>query len=345
MKSIKPIVLLATILLIVNQINAQKLIAVQNGETHKFYSVLQDAITNAQNKDTIYIPGGVFSLTNSSITIDKELHLIGVGHYPDSSAVQGITYLNGSITLISGANYSSFEGFYLNGDINSGTPTSNEDVDNITISRCNCGSLTLDSLSTNWVVYENEIRGVLSGYVQTPTNGHYTQNNLFSNNIFTSLVYGFGHNNEFKNNLFLFNGYFNPSYIVDCTFKNNIFCSTSSLSSINSSVFNNNLFTIGFTIPSGCVGINNIINQDQASIFVNQSGNEFNYTHDYHLNNSSPGKNAGSDGTDIGIYGGIYPWKESSIPTNPHLQSARIAHKTDSNGNLNVQIKVAAQEN
>jgi len=65
---------------------------------------------------------------------------------------------------------------------------------------------------------------------------------------------------------------------------------------------------------------------------------------DYHLKADSPGKNAGKDGTDIGIYGGSYPWKEGSLPFNPHYQKIQVAPKTDNQGNLNVNIMVKAQD-
>jgi len=119
-----------------------------------------------------------------------------------------------------------------------------------------------------------------------------------------------------------------------------------SLSSVFNSTAKNNLFVEHNPLPNETtnVGSNNIVGQEQSSIFINQEGNTFNYTHDYHLQTSSPGKNAGTDGTDVGIYGGIYPWKEGSIPFNPHFQQVQVSPKTDANGNLNVNIKVEAQE-
>jgi len=94
---------------------------------------------------------------------------------------------------------------------------------------------------------------------------------------------------------------------------------------------------------TGSIGINNIVNQTQSTIFVNQSGNSFSYDDDYHLQSTCPGKNAGRDGTDIGIYGGASPWKEGSIPFNPHIQTLNISPVTNSSGNLNVNIQVEAQ--
>jgi hypothetical protein len=74
------------------------------------------------------------------------------------------------------------------------------------------------------------------------------------------------------------------------------------------------------------------------------SSTSFSYSDDYHLKSTSVGVNAGRDGTDIGIYGGAFPWKEGSLTFNPHYQRINISPTTDNNGNLNVNIKVEAQE-
>lgn len=335
--------ILGVILLLAIQSNAQTLIAVQNGSTPKFYSILQDAITAAQSKDTIYIPGGAYSFTNSKITVDKELHLIGTGHYTDSTIVS-ITQLNASISLITGANNSSFEGFYLNGDFKAGTTATDEDVDNIIISRCNCSSILLSRLSTHWLVRENVVRGPVQGYYSSSGSA---QGNLFSNNILGPCS-NFGPNNEFLNNIFISQGlnFYLLNGIDGCRFKNNILATNQNLlTGVSSSTFDNNLWFVPFTTPLGCIGSNNISLQTSAITFVNQSGTTFSYAHDYHLNPDSPGKNAGRDGSDIGIYGGVYSWKAGSVPANPHFQRVQIAPKTDSTGNLTIKIKVTAQDN
>lgn len=333
--------ILGVILLLAIQSKAQTLIAVQNGSSPKFYSILQDAITNAQNKDTIYIPGGAYSFTNSKITIDKELHLIGTGHYPDSTIVS-ITQLNAVIYLITGANNSSFEGFYLNGDFKAGTTTADEDVDNIIISRCNSSSILLSRLSTNWLVRENVIRGCVRG--NNVSSSSSAQSNLFSNNIIEGYIASFATNNIFRNNIFLFSTVYWLSGIDGCTFQNNIITNSSN-QLLTSNILDNNLFFSTFTFPSGCIGNNNIYSQTREATFINQIGNAYSYAHDYHLKSTSPGKGAGRDGSDVGIYGGVYSWKAGSVPANPHFQRVQIAPKTDNTGNLNVKIKVAAQDN
>lgn len=69
----------------------------------------------------------------------------------------------------------------------------------------------------------------------------------------------------------------------------------------------------------------------------------FNYAHNYHL--KSPTTYLGTDGTEVGIYGGTFPYKEGSVPRNPHIQLKNIASKTDDNGSLQIEIQVEAQDN
>ena len=75
---------------------------------------------------------------------------------------------------------------------------------------------------------------------------------------------------------------------------------------------------------------------------VNQSGGSFSYTHDYHL--VSPTTYLGTDSTQVGIYGGIFPYKTAAVPLNPHISSQSIPMATDVNGMLNININVNAQD-
>ena len=118
-------------------------------------------------------------------------------------------------------------------------------------------------------------------------------------------------------------------------------------STFSGNTFNNNIFCFTFTFPAGNVNQGNAynkINIPQDSIFKNQTGTTFSYTQNYHLRTTSIGKNAGTDGNDIGIYGTAYPYKEGAVPANPHVQSKSIGAQTNPNGKLTVKVKVAAQD-
>ena len=53
----------------------------------------------------------------------------------------------------------------------------------------------------------------------------------------------------------------------------------------------------------------------------------------------------GDDGTEVGIYGGLVPFKEGAVPINPHISQKSIQTTTDSNGLLNIYFTVEAQQN
>jgi hypothetical protein len=110
------------------------------------------------------------------------------------------------------------------------------------------------------------------------------------------------------------------------------------LSDLNT--FANNIFSV---VPN--TGTNTFIGNynsiDLTTVFMNQSGNVFSYSHNYHL--VDPGTYQGVDNTEVGIYGGLFPYKEGAVPQNPHIQFKSIAPTTDASGNLQIEIQVEAQ--
>jgi len=352
MKTITYTALLASILLFARPTNAQNLISVQNGNKTSFYQQVDSAIIHSQNGDTIYIPGGSWTITSP---ISKCLHLIGVGHQPDSTIVTFPTIITNRLTLASGASNGSLSGIYLKGEIHGGTDA----INSYTVARCRIsGGLMLNSGNNNFMFTENVIEGNINGSYGSATNCSFFNNVisagfsttsggipfincLFKNNIFLTFAFcAWGCQSSITGQYLLLE---NNIFLNNCTSNNG---AISTFSQVSNSTAKNNIFVEGMNFTNGTnTASNNIISQAQNSIFVNQTGYAFNYEHDYHLQSNCPGKNAGTDGTDIGIYGGLYPWKAGSIPSNPHFQAVKIAPTTDANGNLNVNIKVKAQDN
>lgn len=327
------------LILCILQASSQAPIVRQNGNTTAFYNSVGAAVTSASNGDTVYIPGGNWDVRG--LSINKTLHLFGTGHHPDSSKSSGITYLTGDIEIRHCSN-GSLSGLYIQGNISS---LLNDTIVSFSIRRCRFSKtiqfpnyFSLGFISEN--VFDGPVNGSILGGSGPSTN------NGFYNNIFGSCVYSFGTGSSFKNNLFLTPVSCNSGYdITSSKFENNIFLA-GSLDFISNSVFNNNLFISNVNFPFGSnLGSNNITNQAQASVLINQSGTSYNYSHNYHLQSTSAGIKAGTDGTDIGIYGGALPWKDGSIPLNPHVQFKNISGSTDQNGNLQINIKVKAQNN
>ena len=129
-----------------------------------------------------------------------------------------------------------------------------------------------------------------------------------------------------------------------CIVENNFFFNSSiygtgDIGTCSNCSFNNNAFTGNFTFPFfSNNGSNNLMNQTTTNTFV---VNDLSFPKNLKIKEGSPCKNAGTDGTDIGIYGGSTPYR--SIPLNPHIDKAIIGSQTDKDGKLNVNIQVSAQ--
>ena len=340
-------------------VQSQKLIALQNGSKTFFHMKLDTIMAHAASGDTIYLAGVNYNY-GQDFVINKELHIFGVGHYPDSTLATGLTGIQNNVRFVAGSDNSTFSGVYLAGSVYFGTNSSDRTVSNVTISRCSMSGITLNytfdasGATVSYItIKENVIRGIVDG-------GYSSSNVAVEKNIitrflqhFVSAVTCFVKNNVFLNR----NPYDNYAFrdVSGVLIENNVIMCSNPLNStlVNQSTFKNNLFTANVDFTNNAngtnTGINNVVNADYNKVFVNfpyvdQYSYDFNsafaYTDDFHLAATSPGKNAGSDGTDIGLYGTATPYK--TIPTNPHVVTSNNADHVI-NGKLGVNVSVQAQ--
>jgi len=313
---------------------AQNLVAVHHNNTATFYTTLSSALTGASDGDTIYVPGGSFD----GITITKRLHLVGVGHHPDSTDATSRTYIKG-ISIGNGSSGGSLTGIYLSDNF---YIYFSSNLNGYTISRCYipslCYATTPVPVLINIIFFENYF-GTMN-----MLNANFSSFYL-SNNIFTYETNS-PENSIIRNNVFLHGSY---PYFSNSLVENNLFNNYSAYYNCYNSIFHNNVNGgINGANTSGNQGSGNYLNQGAfSSFFVSYDPATITlaniYQANFHLVPGSPYFNAGRDGTDIGIYGGAYPWKDGSIPFNPHIQSINISPVTNSSGNLDVNIQVEAQ--
>jgi hypothetical protein len=341
MKKLKTYLLCILIICLYTELNGQGLIAVHHNGTVNYFTDTQTAYDSAQAGDTILLPSGTFSFP----TISKELHIYGVGHNPDSTiGTNGFTKIYNTMSYISGSDNSSVVGIYCNNIIlgSSGIDT----MFNFKIRRCNINQISIMGSSRNLSVIESVIRSCVQGtsnptmldsefalfqnnvfYTCYQSNGQsygilYFINSIYINNIFTGFFDGEG---TYENNIFLYDYVFSPTWPTG-TYLNNLFVALNP--PMNSSIL-----------------INNIFGQPLTTIFVNYTSGSINfYQSDFHLQASSPGNNAGTDGTDVGIFGGDFPFKWNTIPENPRVVNSQIGGVTNNEGKLPVQITVEAQD-
>jgi len=279
------------------------------------------------------------------IKFEKQLVIYGAGHYPSATAATFLTKISGRLTLSQEASGFHLEGVNIIGDIYF---DANESVNDVTIKRCHFSFLSVQGDGTtpaeNNTFLENVIYNMHTFAIDN------LSNSMFFNNIIENRV-GNARNLIFLNNLFLYSSgsYSTITYANNCMFKNNTFLYESSQISTGAgaSTWSNNMFCTNTTTPTlgtDPVLVNNYF-VTRADVLVNQTDGTFDYTHDYHLQaGMGLPTYPGDGGYETGIYGGFYPWKDASIPVNPHISSKTISPTSDTNGNIQVDINVHAQD-
>jgi hypothetical protein len=328
-------------------IHAQSPIAVQSNGTTSLHVTMANALASVQSGDTIYIPGGGYNIGN--MDINKKLILIGAGHDASHSTNGRSTSLNGTIRLLQGADGTELHGLYVSGDVQWGTNASNQVVNNVVVSRCNVSSIVMrtsnPTTSKNITISESIIRGYIYGGGATFVN--------IEKNIIDIQIFEFQNGHvSFTNNVFNYD-YWHSSYyifhaVTGCKIENNVIMKPTYPLNVDcsSNELNNNLLVPDLTILQSDLNSwqGNKFDQLAGSIFVNRTAAAFSYEFDYNLKESSPGKGAGTDEFDIGIYGSEIPYKLGSVPFNPQVTSADISTRPDENGMIEVKITVEAQE-
>lgn len=302
-----------------------------------------NAFTNAHNAassgDTIYLSGGTFYAPTQ---ITKPLYIYGAGHYLDSTQATGKTIINGDLIIREHTDGLHIEGIQLTGNFRLQF-NAQDTVQNITIaySKIN-GNIDLgygsNSYSSNFVL----LRSVVLGYVSFTRATNAAVFNSFLQNQCSS-----SNGVNYENNIFFYSSNYYIAINGDNNiFNNNIFFSQYQYSSGvagNGNRFYNNLFL--FSNPSfgdSYSASGNYVNVVADSVFVNNTLYSFNYASNYHLKH--PDLYIGTDGTQVGIYGGTFPYKEGAVPSNPHIQLKNIAPTSDANGNLQIEFKISAQD-
>ncbi len=300
------------------------------------YQTVPAAISAAAPGDTIYIHGSETSY--GDITINKKLTIMGTGYNPRKEMALVSTL--GKVVIDAqngGASGTSLMGLWVNY-----ITCPNYGQKDITIKRCKVENFitafgSTGGISTNWL-----IENCIFLYVQIPHGITAVSNFIIRNNIIISNLNG-TNSCVISNNLFLGSGNaFNDVHYS--SIQNNIFYGVTPKGAFNST-FNNNITFSGSdsALPYGTNnGSQNKVNVDPKFTKFT-AGVGFNYEHDFRLQASSPGKNAGTDGTDIGLYGGI-GYSETGEPPVPVVRSFVIQNGVVApNGKLKIKVTAEAR--
>ena len=296
-----------------------------------------EAYNAAVAGDTIYLPGGNLLFPP---TIDKSLTIKGVGHYPAATTATNRTVLNGNLSIGGNADYLHLEGINLTGNL---TFATNQKADFVSLKRSRFNTVNYTGSGTTPCENNTISECIIDANINTQNASFLTaKNNIIGGNI------NYGTQLGFSNNVFLQTGYNLINYVTNSSFTNNIFLYNSYvddfLHNSNGNTITNNVFKIS-PIPEANTMSNNYLNIDLTTVFENIPTVPFNYDQNYGLLTSATTTFLGSEGTQVGIYGGTFPFKLNSVPTNPSITAKNIASQTDSNGQLPVQVTVKAQSN
>jgi len=316
-----------------------------DGITTVIYTDIKKALSESQNDDFIYLPAGTFNV--DSIIIQKRVNVVGTGIYPDSTKATGKTVINGNVFLTTGRDGGSLQGIEFSSSSQGSIYISGSG--NFTISKCMFYNIQ-DLILPYCTGIINIKECVLNGSMQTI----YSNAGSFSYNVTNSII-----NNKLtsSNGVLVIN--YNYSLFTNCTFlnfstlggnyneyRNSIFRVYRSGDPTNSRFYNSHIenFTNSGSSPfnGATLELNSTFDLISSSTFTGGAcPATFSYTFDFHVKSSSSAAGSGTDGTDKGIYGTMYPYNPN--PYNPHIYSKSISPTTNAQGQLQINVKVKAQ--
>jgi hypothetical protein len=309
-------------LTVMTSVNAQQISVVASGGVTTLFTDLNTAISEAASGSTIYLSGGGFRISDDT-KITKKLSIIGIGHRPDNNNADGSTLVIGNFFFEGGSDDSYLMGVYLSGEVYIGT--GGNAVNNFLLRYCNVNSVQVGNSSCQGV-------SINQNYVRNDSNGGNSAIS-FTNNIMNGLICVTGGIIDHNVSIGFIGGRFFDHAIVVSQIKNNLL--------IGGIIHNSGCSISNNMCIDGTDGDYPILIGNWDDVIVGPN-NGVNPTSSFALKGSQ-GKNAATDGTDVGIYGGSTGFSDAALPPGPRIVSRKVADQTDANGNLHVEIKVSAQ--
>ncbi len=345
MKSILTILLIC---MFTTTIKATVLVVDNNINNTTAYALFQDAVNAAIAGDTIYVQPS--NIVYDSPTLDKTLVIFGAGRRPNKQNQARSKVANIFLEL-------GCDGSEIHGMVVTVIRATGINVSNITITKCELGRLEINGdnfFVENCVLklsgFDYCVR-VFDGPNNTPRN-----NLVFQNNIFKGAIRNMsGSGCTFRNNLFLptgfyFSAFWDQEVAVSLIVENNIFYGSAPSNCFVCTFDNNITFSTNQDVlPYGNnTGTNNLIwiqnNFVDADLPITDFINNI-YGYDLQIVDGQPGDNAGTDGKDIGLFGGAIPFSYPGEPAIPVVRNFILENASvPVNGNLQIQVLLSAPE-
>lgn len=315
--------ILLSVVLFSQRVSAQSsLLATLNHEgtisTYYGASALQQAYNAATHGDVITLSSGSFLGTD----IKKAITLRGAGMQVDTVSHTEPTVITNNFTIDISDTLShrlTMEGIYSNQTINVGT------LKNAMFLKCRFYEFTYPNQDTSKMIDLNFIHCRIASYFSL-TNGSAAFTNCVINNI-----------HQYKGSpMSLTNCYTKADLTLsNSEFKNCIIVSNSN--GTNTSTYYNNLYVTASNYNLNSPNNTNvkIPNTDERIKFLT---GDYSDDKDYVLTDAVRALIKGTDGTEVGIYGGSLPYDPT--PTNPQITKFNVAAKSTADGKLSVDIEV-----
>lgn len=344
------VTLFLSVFCFVVQVSAQSSVIAtlfHDGDIKTFYGTgaLRSAHAAAVHGDVITLSSGSFTATD----ITKAVTLRGAGMEYDSISVTEPTIISGdfSIQIASDSTLQNnnlvMEGIYHNAG---GVITVNGSLKNPQFVKCRLYEIKCSSSGTSgYMYYANFINCVIAGQVYFHTLGSATFVNCYLNNFNQQNAQS---SHEFQNCV-VKDSFF--ASIFNTVFRNCFLYAASTESSSNylplsspayncvalSATSSTNIFANQSNTTNTLVSsLSDVFKTWTGSFLVNFKNERL------ELTDAAKTKYLGSDGTQIGIYGGSIPFDPR--PSNPQITKLNVASKSTADGKLSVDIEVKAAE-
>ena len=314
-KSVYRLMSLTVLLTCFLQINA-KILTVSNHTTPEVaqYNTIKSAQDAASAGDTIYVyPSLQFY---SGATITKRLTILGTGfnkvnNYADCSKIT----TTDTLRFAAGS-----DGSVLSSII--GNFRVVVEANNVVVQRCKLLKILVKNSATNTLITNCRFQYYSSGNTVIEISG--TSNANVMNNVITGCYFGIyissGSSALIMNNVIVNNYYSISSYAKSVTSINNI--------------FSGNYWPPSYQ-PENTVTYNSaeVSATDRSKWFIDYANENF------HFATGSPGIAAGQGGTDLGIYGGSYPYFDNGAPNLPIIYGLDIPATGSSADGISITVK------
>jgi hypothetical protein len=308
------------------------------------FDSLQDAIAAALPGDTLYVMGSQFTYGN--ITLGKPLTIVGPGYLLGANeiAIAEANHANlNSLTITANASGSTFVGLHIGGTFTS-QYTQIDGATDITFRRCYFHravwvgmSSRVERLSFEQCFHPMGAGLRLGDHSSDPGAG----NVVVSNSLFRWVQFS----ND-RSEILIDQSVLGGMNIQNGVVRNSIFTSQQSVDFTSVTVIENCLRP-GNVLPQENGNINNA-NLDLVFVGWNSGNPPGSATADTWTqlipSALNPALGAGSNGQDLGMYGGSFPYVVSGVPPLPRITSLRAPAVIGVGETITVDVEVAAGE-